>query len=89
MSRASIIIPSAIALAFASSIAWFALAADPEPAKTPAKFDWTPCDKEIKEFGCKGTDKEIWQCLEKADAQDKLSKTCDAQHEKGDALFGK
>jgi hypothetical protein len=51
-----------------------------------AKIDWKPCDKEVKQFGCKGTDKEIWQCLEKHDEQ--LGETCDKEHEKHDKAFG-
>jgi len=60
----------------------FAQAADP----APAKIDWKDCQKEIKDFACKGTDKEIWQCLEKHD--DKLSESCDKVHEKSDKVFG-
>jgi hypothetical protein len=58
-----------------------ARAADP----TPPKFDWKACEKEMKEFKCSGTDKEIWQCLEKHDT--KLSKSCDKVHDVGDELF--
>jgi hypothetical protein len=53
------------------------------------KTDWKPCEKEMKEFGCKadGTDKEIWECLEKHD--DKLSKRCQVPHNINDKKFGK
>lgn len=49
------------------------------------KLDWKACEKEVKEFKCTGDDKSIWSCLEKND--EKLSKTCQATHEKGDKLF--
>ena len=51
------------------------------------KLDWKACEKEVKEFKCTGDDKAIWSCLEKHD--EKLSKTCQVTHEKGDALFKK
>lgn len=51
------------------------------------KIDWKACDKEIKEFKCTGNDKSVWACLEKHD--EKLSKTCQVAHEKGDQLFKK
>ena len=51
------------------------------------KIDWKACDKEVKEFKCSGDDKSVWACLEKQDS--KLSKTCQATHEKGDKLFKK
>jgi hypothetical protein len=49
-------------------------------------MNWTACQKEIAEFACKGTDKDIWECLEKHDT--KLSKSCDAVHDTGDKAFG-
>jgi hypothetical protein len=52
------------------------------------KIDWSPCEKEMKEFKCQGgTDQEIWACLEKH--EDKHSKACQGAHEKGDKLFKK
>jgi hypothetical protein len=51
------------------------------------KIDWKACEKEVKEFKCSGDDKAVWSCLEKHD--EKLSKTCQATHEKGDKLFKK
>ena len=51
------------------------------------KIDWKACDKEVREFKCTGDDKAVWACLEKHD--EKLSKTCQATHEKGDKLFKK
>ncbi|MEY4447974.1 MAG: hypothetical protein RLZZ433_989 [Pseudomonadota bacterium] len=51
------------------------------------KIDWKACDKEVKEFKCTGDDKSVWACLEKHD--EKLSKACQATHEKGDKLFKK
>lgn len=66
-------------LAFAISLPLTALA--------DSKMDWKACDKEIKEYKCSGSDKEIWTCLEKHD--EKLSKTCQGTHEKGDKLFKK
>lgn len=49
------------------------------------KIDWKPCEKEIKEYSCKGDDKAIWECLEKHD--DKLSASCQTAHAKADAKF--
>lgn len=69
---------TALALTFALSSTG-AYAAD--------KLDWKACDKEIKEFKCSGDDKAVWSCLEKHD--DKLSKTCQSTHEKGDKMFKK
>ena len=54
-------------------------------AQTGDKIDWKACDKEIKQYKCKGSDRDVWGCLEKYD--DKLSKTCQGAHEKGDKLF--
>jgi hypothetical protein len=51
------------------------------------KIDWKACEKEVKEFKCTGDDKSVWACLEKHD--EKLSKACQATHEKGDKLFKK
>jgi len=51
------------------------------------KLDWSLCEKEVKEFQCEGSDKDIWSCLEKHD--DKLSESCQKTHVKGDALFKK
>jgi len=51
------------------------------------KIDWKACEKEVKEFKCTGNDKAVWACLEKHD--EKLSKTCQVTHEKGDKLFKK
>lgn len=69
---------SAIAIAFVMSSAG-TIAAE--------KIDWKACDKEVKEFKCTGDDKSVWACLEKHD--EKLSKACQATHEKGDKLFKK
>jgi len=49
------------------------------------KLDWTKCAKETAEYKCTGTDKEIYECLEKHDSD--LSKTCQVVHEAGDKLF--
>ena len=67
------------ALIFAGCVSLSVQAAD--------KVDWKACDKEIKQYSCKGSDKEIWACLEKHD--DKLSQSCQKTHEKGDKLFKK
>ncbi len=50
-------------------------------------MDWKACEKEIKEFQCKGDDKSVWACLEKHD--DKLGKACQKVHEEGDKKFKK
>ncbi len=49
------------------------------------KLDWSKCAKETAEYKCTGSDKEIYECLEKHDSD--LSKTCQAVHEAGDKLF--
>jgi hypothetical protein len=54
--------------------------------KAPAKINWKPCAKEIKRYDCKGTDRKIWDCLERHDEE--LSKACD-ETVKGDKLFKK
>jgi len=61
-------------------------------ATTPAvraqdKIDWTACEKEIAQFSCKGSDEEIWTCLEKHDTE--LSSACQEPHARGDKLFKK
>lgn len=56
-------------------------------AYAAGKIDWKACEKEVKEFKCSGDDKSVWACLEKHD--EKLSKACQATHEKGDKLFKK
>lgn len=68
------------ALAFVFAVSSTSINANP-------KIDWKPCEKEVKEFKCTGDDKAIWACLEKHD--EKLSKTCQVTHEKGDKLFKK
>lgn len=65
----------------------FVFALSSTGAHAADKIDWKACDKEVKEFKCSGYDKSVWACLEKQDA--KLSKTCQATHEKGDKLFKK
>jgi hypothetical protein len=53
--------------------------------KSSEKIDWKSCEKELKEFGCKGSDKELWTCLEKHDG--KLSEACEEVHEAADERF--
>jgi len=60
--------------------AFFAVAAHADD-----KMDWKACDKEVKEYSCKGVDKDVWACLENHD--DKLSKACQVVHAKGDDKF--
>jgi hypothetical protein len=49
------------------------------------KIDWKVCKGEMESFSCKGSDKDVWTCLEKNDK--KLSKDCQTAHVKGDAIF--
>ena len=65
----------------------FAFAVSSSGVSANTKIDWKACEKEVKEFKCTGDDKSVWACLEKHD--DKLSKACQATHEKGDKLFKK
>jgi hypothetical protein len=60
-----------------------ASAADP----AAGKIDWKACEKEIAQFACKGSDQEVWSCLEKHDTE--LSQACQEPHAKGDKLFKK
>ena len=49
------------------------------------KMDWKACGKEVKEFKCKGSDKQVWACLKKQ--TDKLSKECQEVQAMGDEKF--
>lgn len=75
---------------FVCSTAWIALsveAAENPPAAPPAeKIDWKICEKEARDYDCKGSDEEIWQCLEKKDEH--LGDLCQKEHRKGDKRFG-
>lgn len=68
--------------AFFAVLAVTGQAAEP---KAEPKVDWNKCGKEIKEFSCKGTDQEVWTCLEKHSS--KLSDDCEEVHEGLDERF--
>jgi hypothetical protein len=70
-----------------SSVALSVQAAEKPVLETPAeKIDWKICEKEAKDYGCNGTDEEIWSCLEKKDEY--LGDSCQKEHRKGDKRYG-
>ena len=58
----------------------------PVPETSAEKIDWKICEKEAKDYDCKGSDEEIWNCLEKKDEH--LGDLCQKEHRKGDKRYG-
>jgi hypothetical protein len=56
------------------------------PKGPPEKIEWKRCEKEARDYGCTGTDEEIWRCLEQHDAN--IEGECQKEHRKGDKRFG-
>jgi hypothetical protein len=73
-------------LGAAVSVAGLGWAQQGRPPAVQEKIDWKICEKEARDYGCTGTDEQIWQCLEKQD--ERLEGACQREHRKGDKRFG-